>query len=388
MARKVRSTPLETRTARLRLPVAKKPVFAKIGPGLSLGYRRNATAGTWVARVADGKGGNWTRALGSADDFADADGRDVLNYWQAQDAARKLARGGDDGKPLTVAEALDRYAADLQTRGGDAHNVGRVLLHMPDSLAGETVKILTQRDLRRWRDALAKEMAPASVNRCATVLKAVLNLAAAGDETISNAQAWTNGLERLPNAEESRNVILDEIQVRRVVSEAYRESPEFGLLVEVAAVTGARVSQLRRAQVRDLQVDRARLMVPTSRKGSAAHKFGHRPVPIPEGLAERLRSNRPHDAPLLLKPDGTPWTRWDQTLPFRRVAARARLDPADVTLYALRHSNIVRQLLANVPTRVVAANHDTSVAMLERTYSRHITEHSDALTRGALLDLT
>jgi hypothetical protein len=32
-------------------------------------------------------------------------------------------------------------------------------------------------------------------------------------------------------------------------------------------------------------------------------------------------------------------------------------------------------------------NHDTSIAMLERTYSRHITEHSDALTRGALLDL-
>jgi hypothetical protein len=80
MARMVRSTPLETRTARLRLPVAKKPVFAKIGSGLSLGYRRNATAGTWVARVADGKGGNWTRALGSADDFADADGREVLDY--------------------------------------------------------------------------------------------------------------------------------------------------------------------------------------------------------------------------------------------------------------------------------------------------------------------
>jgi hypothetical protein len=53
-----------------------------------------------------------------------------------------------------------------------------------------------------------------------------------------------------------------------------------------------------------------------------------------------------------------------------------------VTIYALRHSNIVRQLLANVPVRVVAV---TSAAMTERTYSRHITDHADPLARGALL---
>lgn len=66
---------------------------------------------------------------------------------------------------------------------------------------------------------------------------------------------------------------------------------------------------------------------------------------------------------------------------------RAGLDPSKVTLYALRHSSIVRQLLAGVPTRVVAAHHDTSIVMLERTYSKFIGEHSDALTRRALLDL-
>ena len=56
-------------------------------------------------------------------------------------------------------------------------------------------------------------------------------------------------------------------------------------------------------------------------------------------------------------------------------------------MYALRHSNIVRQILAGVPIRVVAVNHDTSIAMLERTYSRHIGDHADALARGALLDI-
>jgi integrase len=258
---------------------------------------------------------------------------------------------------------------------------------MPDAIAGRAVKLLTSGELRRWRDALAKEMAPASVNRSATILKAALNLAAASDETISNRQVWTHGLKAIPNAEKSRNVILTETEVRRIVTEAYVESPEFGLLIEVAAVTGARVSQLRRLQVRDLQVDRARLMMPTSLKGKTAHKLSHRPVPIPEGLVPRLRSNRPDDAPLLIRPDGKPWGRMDQMRRFGRAATRTKLNPAEVTLYALRHSSIVRQLLAGVPARVVAVNHDTSIAMLERTYSRHIGDHADALTRGALLDL-
>jgi hypothetical protein len=44
-------------------------------------------------------------------------------------------------------------------------------------------------------------------------------------------------------------------------------------------------------------------------------------------------------------------------------------------------------LVANTPIRVVAAMHDTSVKMIERTYSRHIVEHTDALARRALLDI-
>ena len=67
---------------------------------------------------------------------------------------------------------------------------------------------------------------------------------------------------------------------------------------------------------------------------------------------------------------------------------RSRLDQSEVTIYALTHSAIVRQILVGVPIRVVAVNHDTSIAMLERTYSRHIGDHSDALARRGLLDTT
>jgi hypothetical protein len=71
---------------------------------------------------------------------------------------------------------------------------------------------------------------------------------------------------------------------------------------------------------------------------------------------------------------------------FRAVIEAAGLDPDEVTLYALRHSSIVRQLLANVPIRIVATLHDTSVKMIERTYSRYIAGHSDEIARRALLE--
>src|SRR6266702_2996633 len=106
MARSIRNNILEARTNRLKLPVAKKPAWVRIGDGLSLGYRRNQTAGTWVARrhdvrAADGRGGYITKAIGTADDYEDANGKDVLDYWQASDAARLIGRG-DTGEPVPI----------------------------------------------------------------------------------------------------------------------------------------------------------------------------------------------------------------------------------------------------------------------------------------------
>jgi len=413
VARRSRATKLEARGARLKLPAARKPVFAKIGPGLGLGYRRNATAGTWVVRAADGQGGNWTKAIGTADDFAEADGETVLDFWQAQDRARVISRGGrdgdgDEGRPATIAEALDRYEADLKTRGGDTGNVARVRAHLPAVLAGKSVALVTAHDLRAWRDRLAKELAASTVNRTANGLKAALNLIADHDERIPNRRAWENGLASLHDAEGSRNVILPETAVRTIIGKANEHSVEFGLLVEVAAVTGARMSQLARLEVQDLQDGRTdpRLMMPGSRKGRGKKKIARRPVPIPAGLATKLRGivkDRPLDAALLIKPAPEaqnasgeesaallpmPWKKSDHSRRFARTVEATGLDPNEVTINALRHSSIVRQLLAGVPLRVVAVNHDTSVVMIERTYSRHIGDHADALARGALLDTT
>ena len=57
MARRVRASTLENRTARLKLEPRKKPYhFTTIAPGLAVGYRRNKGPGKWVLRAADGHG--------------------------------------------------------------------------------------------------------------------------------------------------------------------------------------------------------------------------------------------------------------------------------------------------------------------------------------------
>nr|WP_249817468.1 tyrosine-type recombinase/integrase [Bradyrhizobium sp. 143] len=309
-----------------------------------------------------------------------------MNYWQALDHAKSLARAGEGNseQPISVGEAIDAYEADLETRGGRKYNATQLRLHLTDGLKSKAVALLTERELRDWRAGLVKAgLKPSSADRIGRSLKAALALAARSDKRITNAAAWRNGLKKLPDAEVARNVILPDQTVTALVSGSYDEDREFGLLVDVLAETGARESQVFRLTPADLQdhLTAPRLMIPTSRKGKN-RKIEYRPLPISTRLAQALRkqaAGRAAHALLFEK-------MWNLATTFRPVVEHLGLGP-DVTPYALRHSSIVRQLLKGVPTRVVAAHHDTSVAMIEKNYSRYIIgDPSEALTRATLLD--
>jgi len=129
--------------------------------------------------------------------------------------------------------------------------------------------------------------------------------------------------------------------------------------------------------------------MPSSLKGKGEKRIDRTRVPIPTSLALTLRQSaagRGATDPLLPKPNGEPWGLSDVRSPFRAIVIQAGLDPDRITSYSLRHSSITRQLLRGVPVRSVAASHDTSVPMIEASYSKLIANHGDALIRGAMLD--
>ena len=204
MARSVRRAGLETRTARLKLPVARKPLFLRIGPSLSLGYRRNQVAGTWVLRIADGKGGAITRAIGTADDFTDADGATVLNFWQAQEKAQATARnssGQGVPKPLTVRRAAEVYLEKLEAKNPRTarDTRGRLNLHFLNKFGDVLVTSLTKSKLEAWLNSMAlksqdREAVRRSkdlANRVLSMVKALLNHALRDPANgITDDHAW------------------------------------------------------------------------------------------------------------------------------------------------------------------------------------------------------
>ena len=268
--------------------------------------------------------------------------------------------------------------------------------HLTSVLKSKPVALLTSIELKKWRDGLLGTMAPSTINRLCGCLRAALNLAARHDKRIQNRDAWEVGLINLPDAQQARNVILSDDKVREFVAAAYGVDDKFGLFTDTLAITGARPSQARRLRVEDLHDHpvRPKLMMSKAAKGGSRKRVEKKQqrfsVPITTELAAKLKAaakGRADHAPLLLQSDGSPWgdnpgASYHNYV--KKIVAAIGADPA-ATMYCLRHSSIVRQLLKNVPVRLVAELHNTSIKMIEKHYSKYITEHSDDISRHALL---
>jgi len=136
---KPRNAKLESATARRKLALRKKPYYVRLSPGIALGYRRNAGAGTWTVRVADG-GAEWTKKIALADDLEGASAPHVLSYWQAIDTARALDPGHHDEEAREERQRqklrakLERSLQRQQVR--DAMRTAAMQLHSKQSSEG------------------------------------------------------------------------------------------------------------------------------------------------------------------------------------------------------------------------------------------------------------
>jgi hypothetical protein len=383
MARSIYSDKLKNRTNRLKLPIKKKPYKLQIAPGIFLCYRRNEGAGTWSAEAG------WLKRFALADDFETANNQSVMSFYQAQQHALKMARGseGDSDKLVTVSEALDAFKVDLAARGGQEYNATSARNHLPDAMLAKIVMLLSETELRDWRNGLVTNgLKLSSANRVGKSLKAALALAAKRDKRITNSAAWKNGLKPLKakgsNTPPRDNYYLPDASILAVVRECYVEDSDFGALIDVLAGTGVRESQALKLwpdDVLDHDSEAPRLMMWCSAKGRDRDPE-QRALPITPKLAQTLRARamaRGRGRPLFDRINR-------MSARFRVVLQRLGLDQT-LTPYTLRHSSIIRQIRNNVPLRIIAFNHDTSTVEIEKTYARYLSNASDDLTRKALL---
>ena len=438
MAKTLNEAPITTRNARARLPAGLH--WRGIDPDTHLGYRKGNRGGGWLVRWRNGAG--YRQApIGTADD---AIGTGTLDYnaairaaRAAVEAARAEAKARADGPLLTVRSAVETYIAARNARHSrragrtvrsDAgHRLPRYVIGqkargkqkaIPAArLADVALHALKESDLLTWRANLPAELKETTKQRLINDLRAALNAAYAANRKRLDATFVTvvkHGLKAvnadddddLPVARE--NQVLTDAQVANLLRAAQQIDAEeqwegdlFRIIVVLAA-TGARFSQVVRMRVGDVRRPQNRLMVPVSRKGKGG-KSGATAVPIGKDVLDALLPavTGRRNAALLLerwrhkqRAGSIEWHRdgrgaWQNASEIARPwgSVRRRAGMPEVIPYALRHSSIVRGIRANLPIRLVAALHDTSVQMIERHYGKWIVDGLDDLAARAVVPL-
>jgi integrase len=380
MARRIRDADLETREARGKLKTSGKPYWRSIGLGLHLGYRKGKRGGIWVVRRYLGEQSYKVESVAIADDREDANGVQVLNFWQAQEHARSMRVPGTHGGPYTVQQAIADYLEAIADKSSVSGVKARLHAYVLPAFGGTLVSELDADEIRKWHRGIAsrpprvrtKPGAPqayrkngddpentrkrqASANKCLSLFKAALNHAWASDK-VKCERVWTRvkpfkGVE-VPRA---RYLTIDEC--RRLIDAC---EPEFRILVEAALQTGARYQELARLRVQDFNPDVGTLHV----RKSKTHRDKHI-VLTEEGQAffARLAANKPGSALLL----GREWKPSQQQRPTKLACARAHIE--DVSFHTLRHTWASLAVMAGAPLMVVAKNlGHVDTRMVERHY--------------------
>ncbi|MBI5618629.1 MAG: hypothetical protein HY943_20320 [Gammaproteobacteria bacterium] len=162
MARTVRDSKLDSRTARLKLAMGVRH-WRQVSDGLTLVYRRTGAGyGTWFARYRDRETDKVVLArLGAADDHMPADGESVLTFAEAQQKAMTTMQARATrrrGTGYTVSDAcadyLEWYGTHRKATGLKSTRYA-INLHIDPVLGPRPVSALTVDELRKWHRKLA-----------------------------------------------------------------------------------------------------------------------------------------------------------------------------------------------------------------------------------------
>jgi integrase len=400
MARTVQDTKIGTREARSKLPARRKPYWRAVQAGLAIGYRRPvggrsqpAGAGTWVSRVwADGA--YREKVIGTADDFANADGTVILSFAQAQARVLESARESAPGaSPLTVAVAVELHLAHLAGLGQSVvtqryHIDAHILPMLGDMLVA---KLTTQRlqkfvaDLaqidprvrtlsgeQRYRavdsnDVEAVRRRRSSANRVWKTFRAACNYVWQQGMVPSDS-AWRR-VKPFRNVEAARIRILTVAESQRLINGA---GAEFRPLVIAALQTGARYQELARLKVADFNPDVGTLAIWQSKSGKPRLV-----VLTDEGVDffRQITAGRAGTELMLPRADGRQWARSNQQNKMLAACKRAKIEPP-ISIHGLRHVWASLAVMADMSLMLVAKNlGHSSTRMVEKFYAHLAPSH-------------
>jgi integrase len=384
MPRRVRDTGLESRAARGKLKPRGKPYFKAIAEGLHVGYRKGAVEGKWVVRRYVGNQSYVVETIATADDTGDADGLNVLTFWQAQDRARELAGKKVYGGPYRVRDAVEAYLTYLGDRATGYDGRIRFEKHVLPVMGDEHVGELTAEQIREWHRDLAQSLPlipkkrtgistrqidlddpeqarkrQVSANRVLAILKAALNMAFR-DGKVSSDSAWRR-VEPFEGVERSRNRYLTLAECERLLNAA---EENFRPLVRGGLETGARYGELCRLQCVDYNPDSGTVHIRKSKTGKERHI-----ILTAEGqeFFGQLVAGRASTAPMF----GREWKPNHQFYRMRRACAAARIDPP-IGFHQLRHTWASLAVMSGMPLAVVAQNLGHSDTIMTERHYRHL----------------
>lgn len=383
MARTRRDSKLTSRESRSKLAARKAPYWRPLIAGTALGYAKGSTGGAWVVRQRQADGSYATQRLGTADDYADADGQIVLSYQQAHRLALKIqikqqhghARHYGDG--ATLNDVFETYIVERKTTPGArghtmAESTAKVAeqfwnRRVRDSLGKQLLRTLSADALRRWHADLARaprtvrgvvksfdpkdpkqvRQRKATANRILTIVKAALSWARQTDKLAADMPDWWRNVKpHSLNGDDPEPRMLERDEITRLLNAA---SPDLRDLLLGALMTGARYGELARLKVSDYSTETGTVRLYQSK----SYKSKVQPL-TPEGIAlfERLTVGREGGSPLFTSANGQGWGDASPTRQVREVMAAAGI--ADASFKTLRATYGKLLLLATRDIEIVA----------------------------------
>jgi integrase len=393
--------------ARRRLKKRAEPYWLVIERGLSLGYRKSDEGGAWIVRRYDsGRRRHVEGRLGTANDYRDADGLDVLDFAQAQ--RKLLSEAHHDalhasGQLNTIADAVSEYVDYLRTHGKSAADAdSKLKAYVVPRLGQKRVAELTEADMDTWlawalkrrrkskkdrsdddaatpwkESAAADDSAErqrrrkATINRVINAFKASLKRAGAPERVLKR-------LKKFRSAESARLRWLTFDEAIRLQNACNRD---FRPLVTAALLTGCRAGELLALQARDFDPRSKTLLIADSKSGKP------RRVPLTDdgvALFENLTAGKSEDEQLFSRADGSGWYRMAVVRAMRAACVAGNIVSA-ATFHTLRHTYASHLVQAGVPLLFVAtALGHGDTRMVERHYGHLAPSHVADMIREKL----